>query len=101
MQEWWNNLPEAGPKEPGNSSPCGQPTLSLTSWEGELPTLPEVVVCKFDGDETYGGKWGGKVATLGDCVNSSIGPIASRADLFLMVVEATLGLELFRRIAQT
>ena len=79
MQEWWENHPEAGPKEPDNSSPCDKPTLSLTSWEGEIPTLPEVVVCKFDGDDTYGGKWGGKVAAFRDFVNSSIAPIVRRS----------------------
>ncbi len=79
MQEYWENHPDAGPKEPDNSSPCDKPTLTLTSWEGELPTLPEVVVCKFDGDETYGGKWGSKVSTFRDFVNGSISPIVRRS----------------------
>ena len=41
-------------KEPEHSGPVERPSLTLTSWENDLPVLSEVVICKFDGDEAYG-----------------------------------------------
>ena len=79
MSEFWESHPDAGPKEPDNSNPVEKPSLTLTCWEGDLPSLPELVVCKFDGDETYGEKWNGKVAQFREFLSSTVSPVVRRS----------------------
>ena len=79
MQEWWEGHPDAGPKEPDNSNPVEKPSLVLTSWDGEVPALSEVVICKFDGDEAYGEKWNGKVSSFRDFVQTTVAPIIKKS----------------------
>ena len=78
MGEWWDSHSEAGPKEPEHSGPIERPSLSLTSWEGDVPALSEVVICKFDGDEAYGEKWAGKVSSFREFVTSTVAPVVRR-----------------------
>ena len=78
MSEWWNASPEAGPEEPEDGRPVEKPTLSLASWESDTPCLSEVVLCKFDGDETYGARWSNKVADFRQFIANHIAPLVQR-----------------------
>ena len=78
MSEWWESHTDAGPKEPESSAPVDKPVLAITSWDADAPSLSDVVVCKFDGDESYGEKWAGKVASFRDFVNTTVTPVIRR-----------------------
>lgn len=77
MQEWWESQPAAGPQEPADSGPVDKPMLTIVSWNDVLPALPDMIVSKFDGDETYSSKWNAKVSSFRDFVTNKIAPLIS------------------------
>ena len=77
MQEWWESHPSAGPQEPTDDGPIDKPSLSLAGWSDSLPALADMVVTKFDGDDTYSSKWNGKVSAFREFVANKIAPLVS------------------------
>ncbi|CAK9104678.1 Uncharacterized protein SCF082_LOCUS48825, partial [Durusdinium trenchii] len=75
MQEWWELQHVAGPPEPTDSAPVDKPVLSLASWDGESPSLSDIVLSKFDNDETYSSKWNAKVSEFREFVASTVAPL--------------------------
>ena len=75
MQEWWEAHPSAGPQEPTDSGPIDKPMLTLVSWSDSTPALPEMIVSKFDGDETYSSKWNAKVSSFRDFITNKVAPL--------------------------
>ena len=79
MSEFWENDPSAGPAEPADDGPIDKPALTLCTWEGASPVLPEVALTKFDGDDTYGGKWNGKVSMFREFVSTRLTPLVTKS----------------------
>ncbi len=75
MQEWWETHPSAGAQEPSDSGPVDKPMLTLVSWSDSSPSLPEMIVSKFDGDETYSSKWNAKVSSFRDFISNKVAPL--------------------------
>ena len=78
MAEWWPSQTQAGPAEPEEGQVVERPQLQLCSWDGSSPALSEIASSKFDGDETYGGKWHALCAEFRQFVTNSVVPLLNR-----------------------
>ena len=73
MQQWWPQQPQAGPPEP-TSQPLEFPDVKLATFQDGLPSLPPIVVSKFDGNETFSDKWNALVADFRQCIKDQVLP---------------------------
>lgn len=73
MQQWWPQQPQAGPPEP-TSQPLEFPEVKLATFQDGVPSLPPIVVSKFDGNETFSDKWNALVADFRQCIKDQVIP---------------------------
>lgn len=59
VHEWYFKLPESGPEEPVQDidNMVEKPALTLATWRGSSPVLPEVVLSKFREEDHYFTEW--------------------------------------------
>ncbi|CAE7328154.1 unnamed protein product [Symbiodinium necroappetens] len=73
MEEWWPQQPHAGTLEP-DSRPTEHPTLALATFQDGVPSLPPIVLSKFDDNETYSTKWNTLVTEFRNTVKAEVMP---------------------------